>query len=298
MVSVFTARGYRRSIPAPSAAWLPSAPLGAKQYLAETVRKALGRFGYELHRTHPDDDLFPVDYDEATKVLFRAIKPYTLTSHERVNALRSAVRYVVEAEVPGAVVECGVWRGGSMLAVARTLVELDAADRDLYLFDTFTTMPYPGEEDVDVVGNRAADFYDDAVAAPAFSYLPMDEVRGLLVATGYPADRLHFVPGMVEATIPDNLPEVIALCRLDTDWYESTRHEMEHMFWRIPESGVLIVDDYGHFMGAKKAVDEYLEAIGGGVLLNRIDFTGRLAIVTADAKRRATEHAQSGLTRS
>jgi hypothetical protein len=272
--------------------------LGAKEYLGDAVQKALGRFGYELHRTHPADDAFPVDYDEATKALYRAIKPYTLTSHERVNALRAAVRYVVEAKVPGAVVECGVWRGGSMLAVARTLVELGASDRDLYLFDTFTTMPYPGEEDVDVVGNRAADFYDAAIAAPAFSYLPMEEVRRLLVATGYPGDRLHFVPGMVEETIPDHLPEVIALCRLDTDWYESTRHEMEHMFWRIPESGVLIVDDYGHFMGAKKAVDEYLDAIGGGVLLNRIDFTGRLAIVTADAHQRATGHAQSGLSRS
>ena len=261
------------------------------------MRTALGRFGYELHRTQTDD-VFPVDYDDGIKALYCAVKPYTLTSHERVNALRAAVTYVVEADVRGAIVECGVWRGGSMLAVAHTLVELGATDRDLYLFDTFTTMPYPGEEDVDVTGNRAADFYDAAVAAPAFSYLPMGEVRRLLVATGYPDDRLHFVPGMVEETIPEHLPDPIALCRLDTDWYESTRHEMEHMFWRIPESGVLIVDDYGHFMGAKKAVDEYLEAIGGGVLLNRVDFTGRLAVITADAHRRATEHARSGLTRS
>jgi hypothetical protein len=272
--------------------------LGAKQYLGDAVRKALGRFGYELHRVTPDDDVFPVDYDEATKALYRAVKPYTLTSHERVNALRASVRYVVEAGVPGAVVECGVWRGGSMLAVARTLVELGAADRDLYLFDTFTTMPYPGEEDVDVAGRHAADFYDDAVAAPAFSYLPMDEVRRLLVATGYPDERLHFVPGMVEETIPDNLPDTIALCRLDTDWYESTRHEMEHMVWRIPEGGILLIDDYGHFMGAKKAVDEYVAAIGGGVLLNRIDFTGRLAVITADVRRRAGEQRGSGVTRS
>jgi hypothetical protein len=250
----------------------------------------LGRFGYELTRRDAAEE-FPVDYDDAVKELYRSVQPYTLTSHERVNALRSAVRYVVESDIPGAFVECGVWRGGSMLAVARTLIAGGVTDRDLYLFDTFTTMPFPGEEDVDVLGNRAADFYDAAVAAPAFSYLTMDQVRELLVGAGYPEERLHFVPGMVEETIPESLPETLALCRLDTDWYQSTKHEMEHMFWRISEGGVLIVDDYGHFMGAKKAVDEYLSAIGGGVLLNRIDFTGRLAVMTADAKRRAVAHA-------
>ena len=215
------------------------------------------------------------------------MKPYTLTSHERVNALRAAVAYVVEAEVPGAFVECGVWRGGSMLAVARTLVELGATDRDLYLFDTFTTMPYPGEEDVDVPGNRAADFYDEAVAAPAFRYLPMEEVRACCCGPGTRRSACTSCPVSWRRRSPNT-------CRTSSLSVVSTRtgtnrprHEMDHMFWRISEGGVLIVDDYGHFMGAKKAVDEYLDAIGGGVLLNRIDFTGRLAVMTADAHRRA-----------
>jgi O-methyltransferase len=260
--------------------------LGAKHYVTRSVRGALRRLGYELHRT-PSGEQFPVDFDEATVALCRSVRPYTMTSPERMFALRQATQYVVEASIPGAIVECGVWRGGSMLLVARTLVELDATDRDLYLFDTFTTMTRPGEEDVDVAGNRAIDLYDAAVASPVFSYLPLEDVKRLMRETGYPSERLHFVQGMVEETIPESAPNEIALCRLDTDLYASTKHEMEHLFWRIAEGGVLLIDDYGHFLGAKRAVDEYLTAIGGGVLLDRIDFTGRLVVMTADARGRA-----------
>ncbi len=264
-----------------------------RRLLGRPLRAGLRRLGYELRRVDASNS-FPVDYDPETIELCRAVRPYTLTSHERVSALRRAVIYVIEAGVAGAFVECGVWRGGSMLAVAKTLVSLGVADRDLYLFDTFTTMPRPGEEDVDVLGNRALDLYDREIDNPAFAYLPMEDVRSLLEATGYPADRLHFVPGMVEETIPEHAPPQVALCRLDTDFYSSTRHEMEHLFWRISEGGVLIVDDYGHFLGAKQAVDEYLAAIGGGVLLDRIDFTGRLAVVTAAMRERAAARAPSG----
>ena len=144
----------------------------------------------------------PPDYDEATVELIKAVKPYTLTSHERIFALRQAVSYVVEAEIPGALVECGVWRGGSMLVIAKTLVEHKVTDRDLYLFDTFDTMPPPGDHDIDVWGTHAGDFYDAALAHPGYAYLPQEEIRRLLEATGYPPDKLHFVAGMVEDTIP------------------------------------------------------------------------------------------------
>jgi O-methyltransferase len=266
--------------------------LGAKRVLGRSVRGGLRRLGYELRRITTEEPM-PVDYDEATIALYRAVRPYTMTSHERINALRRAVIYVVEAGVEGAFVECGVWRGGSMLAIAMTLKSLNVTDRDLYLYDTFTMMPLPGDEDVDVLGNRAADLYDETVAVTQLQGLPVEGVRDVMLTSGYPADRLHFVAGMVEDTIPSQTPELLAICRLDTDLYASTKHEMEHLFPRINEGGVLIVDDYGHFMGAKKAIDDYLAAIGGGVLLDRIDFTGRLALVTADIRRRSHEHAAS-----
>jgi O-methyltransferase len=83
---------------------------------------------------------------------------------------------------------------------------------------------------------------------------------------------------MVEDTLPDQAPERIALLRLDTDWYASTKHELEQLYPRLAEGGVLIVDDYGHYEGARRAVDEYFRAAGEPVLLNRIDFSGRLVI--------------------
>src|SRR5207344_857055 len=103
-----------------------------------------------------------------------------------------------------------------------------------------------------------------------------DEVVRNLASTGYPSDRLHFIRGRVEDTIPAGAPEKIALLRLDTDWYESTRHELTHLFPRLSTHGVLIIDDYGHWQGARRAVDEYFSATP--ILLNAIDFTARIAV--------------------
>jgi O-methyltransferase len=258
--------------------------MAARQRLARPVQAVLERLGYRLVRRGPER--FPPDYTAADVELFRAVEPYTLTSHERVIALRDAVRYVAEAGIQGAVVECGVWRGGSMLVVARTLVELGATDRDLFLYDTFTRMPPPGDEDVDLLGTPAADVYEDALAFEGFANLPVEQVRALMESTGYPPERLHLIPGMVEDTIPASAPDRIALCRLDTDWYASTRHELEHLAPRLEEGGVLLIDDYGHFRGSRKAVDEYFEAHGVHPLLVRVDWTGRLVMVTRDVRER------------
>src|SRR5439155_13820537 len=105
----------------------------------------------------------------------------------------------------------------------------------------------------------------------------INDVMSNLRLTGYQANSLHLVKGKVEDTIPETMPQSIALLRLDTDWYESTRHEMTHLFPRLSRGGVLIIDDYGHWKGARQAVDEYLSATGCKVLLNRIEYTGRVA---------------------
>lgn len=232
------------------------------------------------------ESLFPADYDTASKELFDSVKAYTLTSHERVNALRLAVNYIVEAAVPGGVVECGVWRGGSMLAVARTLLACGDTSRDLYLFDTYTTMPEPGPADFDIEGRHVSEYFDEMMAHPYFTYLPLDSVRAVLEGSGYPVEKLHFVEGFVEDTIPSEAPEAIALCRLDTDFYASTAHEMQHLFPRMSPDGVLIIDDYGEFRGARKAVDEYLDQHRIPLLLNRIDQGGRMATVSLAALER------------
>ena len=106
----------------------------------------------------------------------------------------------------------------------------------------------------------------------------IEQVREAMLSTGYPAQRVHLTKGTVEETLPAAAPEHIALLRLDTDWYASTRHELEHLWPRLVGQGVLIVDDYGHFRGARQAVDEYFAQAGLPVLLSRLDYTGRMLV--------------------
>ena len=221
----------------------------------------------------------PADFDAATVAVCDAVAPFTMTSPERIAALVEAVRYVVRHRIPGDIVECGVWRGGSMMAAARTLLDL-GAERRLQLFDTFDGMPPPTAVDRDHSGASAAALLaaSDPATSSVWARSPLDEVRRNLLATGYPADRVRFVVGRVEETLPDQAPESIALLRLDTDWYASTRHELVHLFPRLAVGGVLLIDDYGHWQGARQAVDEYLAETGARLLLQRIDVTGRLAI--------------------
>ncbi|HEX6951111.1 MAG TPA: TylF/MycF/NovP-related O-methyltransferase [Nitrospira sp.] len=219
----------------------------------------------------------PEDQDGET---IKFVQPYTMTSPARIRALCSATRYVVDADIPGAIVECGVWRGGSMMAVARTLMRL-GAQRDLYLFDTFEGMSEPGPQDVAMTGESAKRLLDLAQRTEddaMWCYAPLERVRHAMSLTEYPVGRIHLVRGKVEDTLQTSAPSSIALLRLDTDWYESTRHEMEQLFPRLRKGGVLILDDYGHWQGAKRAVDEYLEKHQIKLLLHHIDYTGRCAV--------------------
>jgi O-methyltransferase len=108
---------------------------------------------------------------------------------------------------------------------------------------------------------------------------PLDEVRDVMYALPYPQAQIHFVKGKVEETIPDQAPAQIALLRLDTDWYESTRHELVHLYPRLAPGGVLILDDYGWWRGAGRATDEYFQENGPAPLLVRIDHEGRRVAV-------------------
>ena len=219
----------------------------------------------------------PPDLTATERETIAAVAPFSMTSPERVVALTQAVEYIQRREIPGDIVECGVWRGGSMMATARTLLAGDGPTRHLHLFDTFEGMNAPSEADRDHEGESAADLLDRTPkdAANVWCIAGIDDVRENMLSTGYPEDRFTLVQGPVEETIPQGAPEQIALLRLDTDWYESTRHELKHLYPRLVSGGVLIIDDYGHWQGARKAVDEYFD---GDLLLARIDYTGRIAV--------------------
>ena len=228
----------------------------------------------DLLTTHPDMD---PDFVAA----YAAAVDATMTSSERMYALWQATRHVIATGVPGALVECGVWRGGSAMVMAHTLVTAGVSDRDLWLYDTFEGMPAPDETDADFMGVQAADHLaaaggnrDDVVVA----YASLDEVQANVQKIGYPADLVRYVEGQVERTIPAQAPSEIALLRLDTDWESSTRHELEHLWPRLAVGGVLIIDDYGHWSGARLAVDGYFAGRSDAPLLARVDYTGRMGV--------------------
>eukprot|EP01136_Pigoraptor_vietnamica_P003976 Opistho-1_new@33883 len=225
---------------------------------------------------------FPPDFDLFHIEIIRKVRPYTMTSPERLFALIEAVKYVVTNNIPGSFVECGVWKGGSMMAIAETLHQLKVTDRQLYLYDTFAGMPPPTEEDKNYSEETAASMLKKEAGAKedsvVWAYSNLAEVKANISQVTYPAAHIHFIEGDVLQTIPSNDPGQIALLRLDTDWYESTRHELVHLYPKLISSGVLIIDDYGYWKGSRKAVDEYMAANHLSLLLNRIDDTGRSAI--------------------
>jgi hypothetical protein len=249
--------------------------------LAHRALHATGHQLVPIQSAAEDEDPYPDLVDPGFKALCRRCSPFTMTSVERMYALHQAIGHVHRAAIAGDVVECGVWRGGSTMLAALRLLELGDSERSLWLYDTFAGMPDPGKHDADASGTSIAaewDRYRGRTDDLMFAYATLDDVRANMATTSFPADRLHYVRGMVEETIPATAPERIALLRLDTDWYESTRHELEHLYPRLAPGGVLIIDDYGHWQGARKAVDEWLAAIDAPPLLVRVDYTGRVAV--------------------
>jgi hypothetical protein len=253
--------------------------------MRQLLRKALQNLGYDIIKikdTKTNNGL-PVDMEPAFATLYAQCKPYTMTSPERMYSLFKAVEYVVKNNIQGDFVECGVWRGGSSMMIALALQHFSASDRKIYLYDTFEGMSAPTEHDKRFDGFTAeAELAqsDKAVATSVWCVADLNDVQQNMRLTAYPFANLHFVQGKVEDTIPQTLPSGIALLRLDTDWYASTYHELVHLYPLLAQNAPLIIDDYGHWQGAREAVDTYFKEKNLTVLLNRIDYTGRIMLKT------------------
>ena len=197
-------------------------------------------FGYELE-----------DYRRGTPAtylaIWRAVRGYTVTSPSRIFGLLGAVEYLTTHKVPGAVVECGVWKGGSMFAALRKLVELGDTSRPAYFFDLFEASTE-------------------------------QEVKERAAETRYRPELVTTIKGDVLATLDAIDTGTIALLRLDTNTYETTKRELEVLWPRLAPGGVLILDDYGHWPCFKRAVDEFFTAQGIKPWLHRIDYTGRIVV--------------------
>jgi O-methyltransferase len=250
--------------------------------MKKLIRDIVRRSGFDIVRFQPARESVRADVrlDDFTPreiQIIQSVKPYTLTNEERIAALVSAVRHIVETKTRGDFAECGVWRGGSMMAIALALMYYSDSSRHLYLYDTFEGMSAPTDHDQDLDGQSAQSLF--ARFGPGkWVRAPMEDVRVNILSTGYPEEKVHFVKGKVEETLPATLPDRLALLRLDTDWYESTKHELIHLFPLLESRGILIVDDYGHWKGARKAVDEYVTHHNLNLFLHRVDYTCRIAI--------------------
>ena len=232
----------------------------------------------------PDIDATP-GFDD----IFRRSRDYTMTSKEVMFSTYQAACYVAQRGIPGDIVECGVWRGGSALLASLAVRAHDrpaprrgwfarsTPKRRTWLYDTFEGMTAPTSDDVDNTGITASHYMGTYSDDGRWCYADEADVRGVFASEGFSEDDIRVVKGDVCQTLRQTRPDSIALLRLDTDWYESTLAELELLYPRLSPGGVLIIDDYGHWAGARKAVDEFFEK-EPPLLLNRIGYAVRVAI--------------------
>jgi hypothetical protein len=199
------------------------------------------------------------------------VSPFSMTSLERISSLYDSLEYIKNNKIEGDFVECGVWRGGNILGIMEYLKYNEILNRNIWLYDTFEGMTESEDVDVDHQGINAKELLHlENVKA----YASIQDVKNNLSISSFPVDNIKYIVGDVVNTlnILHNIPNKISLLRLDTDWYKSTKKELEILYPKLSNKGVLIVDDYGHWKGSKKAVDEYFKNID--ITIKNIDYTG------------------------
>jgi O-methyltransferase len=232
-----------------------------------------------LRGSSPND--WPIEANAIDKFNFELVKSYTGISKHRAFALMQAIRYIIENKIPGDFIEFGVAKGGSAMLMALTLKSLGVEDRDIYLYDLFGERPHYSEWDVEIQsGKSVGDYYDlvdqgDKQAQRNWEFYSAEEVIGNLRTTGYIESRMHLIKGDVCDTLTRSSHQQVALMRLDTDFYHSTKHELQTLYPKLVDRGVVVIDDYGHWQGARKATEEFLNGLPIRPLLFYIDSTAR-----------------------
>ena len=251
----------------------------------QVIDRTARRLGLQISRVSSAQTRLPVEATAEDASLIASLRPYTMTSGERLWSLLNAVRYVVDEGIGGDFVECGVWRGGSVMAIATELGRLGVSDRRIWLYDTFAGMTAPTAEDVEagtgVTASQMLSTTEVADGNNVWCVAGRADVEANVRSTKYPFEQFTFVEGDVAVTLREQVPDSIALLRLDTDWYESTRLGLEILYPRLAVGGVCILDDYGHWQGARQAVDEYFERLGHRPFMHPIDYSGRVFVKTA-----------------
>jgi len=241
-----------------------------KIFLKKLIEAILKKYGYKVQNI--DNDIIE-EITPGEKKLMELCSKYTMTSDLRKWALIQSFYHITNNNIEGDFVECGIWKGGNLILLQKLIEIANINNRKIYGFDTFTGMPKPSQHDFKTNNKNVNNFYKKD-----WLYVTEDEVRNNFKTNVNNDQNLILIKGKVEETlkIKSNIPNKISILRLDTDFYESTKIELEVLFERLSKGGILIIDDYGSWQGAKKAVDEYF--FNQNIWLHYIDHDGRLMI--------------------
>ena len=216
------------------------------------------------------------EINDEDKVLIDSIGEHSLTPLVRRWTLIKAMHYINQNKLDGDIVECGIWRGGNIF-LAKKIQDLfyNEIKRTFYGYDTFEGMPEPSIYDGEKV-NKIYKLFESK--NEKWTKASLEYVISSAKKFFTNIENLKFIKGKVEETLinKENLPKKISLLRLDTDFYESTKIELEILYPLLVQNGVLIIDDYGDFLGCRKAVDDFF--FKRGVLMIGIDKSCRILI--------------------
>lgn len=217
--------------------------------MKKIIVKILNNIGYEISSINAKTQSMEKDFLKK----YELCKNYTMTDLHRMYATYQATKYCIENNIKGSFVECGVWKGGHTMMMALQLKE-QKQKRTIWLYDTYEGMSKPTTIDIDRKGQKATEIYNKR---KKWCHSTMEEVEHNMNKTGYHKRKIYFIKGLVEKTLKKWTPNNIALLRLDTDFYESTKKELEILYPKLSKGGVLLIDDYDNWQGSRKAVDEY-----------------------------------------
>lgn len=227
------------------------------------VANKLVNLGTKLSPTLNDLSWLIPDASRAEREVITTASAYTSTNPAAQWAFIQAIKHVERAGVQGDIVECGVWKGGNLI-IAGLMRKHLAFQRTIWGYDTFAGMTEPTDNDVKpgfAVDAKAKFKALNSGAVTDWCFVPIEDVETAYRDSVGDID-VKLIKGRVEDTLlePANLPAQISILRLDTDFYESTKLELEILYPRLRPGGVMIIDDYGVWAGSRKAVDEYFGA--------------------------------------
>lgn len=198
-------------------------------------------------------------------ILLNKTDVITMTSVERVVGLHTALLDIYSNNISGDIVECGVYLGGNIIISKVFFDSVGDYSRNYYCYDTFTGMTKPS-----ILDGPKSLGWQDAVKCEA----SLESVKNEFNKFNILDDRVKFIVGDVCNTLKEIKPDKIAILRLDTDFYQSTKVELRELYHRLVPGGFLIIDDYGHWQGCRIAVDEFF---GQEFIKNNfqfLDYTG------------------------